>query len=198
MAGGMSRYLTAAGPPGGRKRKGETPTGEFVTGSTVSCSSRWVRELVERCCSCTWNLTCSTTGPSAKACECRNAGRKCTGCYCWGKCKNKGQLMSSPTTMRGLLGIFPRVADPPANDPHVTTPPARLPTSLFLQEILEAVAGGRSARRGTSGQRGLREEGRSREWGGGESEVWIGRSDNASDVETEEEGWGHNTLTASS
>ena len=33
--------------------------------------------------------------------------------------------------------------------------------------------------------------------GEAESEVWSGRSDDASDAETEEEGWGHNMLTAS-
>ena len=32
--------------------------------------------------------------------------------------------------------------------------------------------------------------------GEAESEVWSGRSDDASDAETEEEGWGHNMLTA--
>ena len=46
MAGGVSRYSTAARPSGGRKRKVETPTGEFGTGSTVSCSSRQAREMV--------------------------------------------------------------------------------------------------------------------------------------------------------
>ena len=40
MAGGVSRYSTAIGPLGGRKRKGETPTGEFGTSSMVSRSSQ--------------------------------------------------------------------------------------------------------------------------------------------------------------
>ena len=31
--------------------------------------------------------------------------------------------MPSPTTARGLLGNFPRGADPPANGPRATTPP---------------------------------------------------------------------------
>ena len=82
MAGGVSIYLTAAGPLGGQKRKGETPTGEFGTNSTVSRSSRQAREMVERCCSFTRHSGCSTTGPSARACTCQNAGRQCTGCHC--------------------------------------------------------------------------------------------------------------------
>ena len=54
MSGGMSGYLTAARPSGGRKRKGETPIEEFGTGSTVSCPTiRRFRELVEQCYSCT-------------------------------------------------------------------------------------------------------------------------------------------------
>ena len=98
MAGGVSRYLTFAGPSGGQKTKGENPAGEFGIGYTVSFPSRQVRELGERCCSCTWYSTCSTTGLSAQVCKCCNAGRQCTGCYCWGKNRNKGQLMPSPTT----------------------------------------------------------------------------------------------------
>ena len=61
MFGGVSRYSTAAGPSGGQKSNGETSTGEFGTGSTVNHSSRRVRDLVERCCSCTRHSTCSTT-----------------------------------------------------------------------------------------------------------------------------------------
>ena len=61
MADSVSRYVTAAGPLGGRKRKGENPTGEFSVGSTVSCPRRRVRGMVKRCCSCTQHSTCSTT-----------------------------------------------------------------------------------------------------------------------------------------
>ena len=150
MTGGMSKLSTAAGPSGGRKRKGETPMGEFGTSSTLNRSIRRAREMVKRCCSCIRHSTCSTKGPSARACECRNAGRQCTGCYCWGKCRNKGRLMPSPNTVQGLLGHFPQVADPPANDPRATTPPVQLPTSSSLRAILAAVDGGRSV------------------WGGGE------------------------------
>ena len=186
----------ATRPSGGQKRKRETPMGEFGTISTVSCSSRQDREMVKRCCSCTPHLTCSTTGPSARACKCCNTGRQCTGCYYWGKCRNKGRLMPSPTTARGLLGNFPRGADPPANDPRATTPPVRLLTSLFLQAISVAGAGGRSARGGASGCMGPREVGRSREGGEAESEGWSGGSDDALEAETEEEAWGHAPLTA--
>ena len=84
MAGGVLRLATAAGPSGGQKRKGETLMGGFGIVSTVSRPSRRARETVERCCSCTRHSTCSTSGPSARACRCRNAGRQCTGCYCWG------------------------------------------------------------------------------------------------------------------
>ena len=165
MAGGVLRLSTAAGPPGGQKSKEETPTGEFGTSSIVSRSRRWARKMVEQCCSCTRHSTCSTTGPSARACEFRNAGRQCTGCYFWGKCHNKGRLMPSSTTARGLLGHFPQGADPPAIDPRVTTPPLRSPTSLSLREISAAGAGGRSARGEASGHRGPREVGRGGEGG---------------------------------
>ena len=158
-------HARATGPSGGQKRKGETPTGEFGTSSTLSHFSRRDQEMVERCCSCTRNSTCSTTGPSSRACECRNAGRQCTGCYCWGKCRDKGRLMPSPTTTQDLLGIFPRGADLPDNDPSATTPPVRSPTSSSLRAISSTGAGGRSARGGTSGRSGLREEGRSGEGG---------------------------------
>ena len=122
-ARGVLRSATAARPSGGQNRKGETPTGDFGIVSTVSCPSRRAREMVERCCSCTQHSTCSTTVPCARACKCRNTQKQYTGCYCWGKCKNKGRFMPSPSTTRGLLGHFPRGADPPANDPRVTTPP---------------------------------------------------------------------------
>ena len=145
MAGGVSRSAKAAGPLGGRKRKGETPTVGFGIIVTVIRPSRRAREMVERCCSWTRHLTCSTTGMSARACKCRNAGRLCTGCYFWGRCKNRGRLLPSHTTTRGLLGHVPRGADPHANNRCATTPPVRLPTSLSLRSILAARAGGRGA-----------------------------------------------------
>ena len=133
---------------GRAKKGGRNSYGEFGTGSTLSCSSRRVQELVEWCCSCTQNSTCSTTVLSTRSCECRNAGWQCTGCYFWGKCKNKGRLMPSPTTMRGLLGIFPRGADPRATNPRTTTLPVQSPTSSSLRAISVARAGGRSTRGG--------------------------------------------------
>ena len=125
--------------------------------STVSCPRRRAREMVERCCSFTRHLNCSTTGPSARACECRNLGRQCTECYCWEECKNKGRLLLSPTTTRGLLGHFPRGADPSANDRRATTPPVRSPTSSSLWTISVAGAGGRSAWAGARSCRATRE-----------------------------------------
>ena len=79
--------------------KGETPTGKFIIGSTVSRPIRRVREVVEQCFSCTRHSIYSTTGLSARVCKCRNAGQKCTVSYSWGKCKNKGRLMRYPTTV---------------------------------------------------------------------------------------------------
>ena len=96
--------------------------------------------------------------------------------------------MMSPTTTRGLLEHFPHGADPPANDPHATTPPVRLPTFSSLWAISAAGAGGRSAWGGASGRGATREVG-----GGGageaESEVWSGESgesDATSNTGTEE------------
>ena len=156
MAGGVSRYSTADGPSGGRKRKGETPTEEFDAGSTVSRPSRRVQELVDRCCSCTQHSTCSTTGLPAHVCKYCNAVRKCKGCYCWGKCRNKGRVMPSPTTSRGLLSIFPQGADLPATDPSATTPPVLLPTYFSLQAISAARVGGRGVRGRASGRKSPR------------------------------------------
>ena len=153
MAGGVLGYPTTAGSSGGRKSKGETPMGGFGICSTVSRpSSRRVHEPVERCCSCTRHSTCSTASPSARACKCRNAGRQCTDCYCWGHCKNQGWLMPSPTMARGLLGHFLHGADPPATDQRSTTPPVRLPTYFSLRAILAARAR-RSGARGRASDR---------------------------------------------
>ena len=59
----------------------------------------------------------------------------------------------SPTTVRGLLGLFPRGTDPPGTNLRATTLPVGLPTSLSLREISVAGAGGRGAREGVSGHK---------------------------------------------
>ena len=115
----------------GQKRKGETPTG-FDICSTVSCLSiRRISNPVERCCSCTWHSTYSTMGPSVRAFECHNAGQQCTTCYFWGRCKNSGRLMPSPTKMRVMLDHFLRGADTPATNQRAS-PPAHLITDIFI------------------------------------------------------------------
>ena len=96
--------------------------------------------------------------------------------------------MPSPTTTRGLLGVFPRGAEPPANNPRKTTPPVGLPSSLSLRAISVAGDGGRSARGGASGRKGPWEEGRGRTGEGDKSEGWSGGRDKALDTETEEDG----------
>ena len=106
IAGGVLRYLTAARPLGGKKRKGETPTGELSTSSTViHPTSRRARELVEGCCSFTGHSNCSTAGPYACACKFHTSVQQCTGCYCWVKCKNKGRLT------RPIANIFVPTGD---------------------------------------------------------------------------------------
>ena len=102
--------------------------------------------------------------------------------------------MPSPTTTRGLLGIFPRGADPTANNPHANNQPVRSPTSSSLRAIFAAGAGGRSARGEASGRRGPWEEGRSGKRGEAESEGLSGGSNATSDADMEEEGWGQDTL----
>ena len=57
---------------------------------------------------------------------------------------------------------------------------------MSLWEISAVGAGGRSARGGASGRKGLREEGRGGTWEGAKSEGWSGRSDESLDAETEE------------
>ena len=138
--------------------EGKNPTGGFVIYPTVSRPySRRIRDLVERCCSFSRQFTCSTAGLSAGACECRNAGWKCTGCYCWDRCKNRGRIMPSPTTARGLLGHFLCGADPPATDQRAPPPPVRSQTYLSLRAISEARARGRGAQGGAISRRSPRD-----------------------------------------
>ena len=181
MAGGVLQLATGAGSSEGRKRKGETPTGGFGNVSTVSRPSRQAQDTVEHCCSCTRYSNCSTTGPSARACECRNAGWRCTGCYCWRRSKNRGRLMPSSTNTWGLLGHFPRGVDPPANDRRATTPPVRSPTSFSLRAISETGAGCKGTWTGASGRRATREVGRGGA-GGDDSEGWSGESRSSDDI----------------
>ena len=184
---------------GRAKKEGTNSYGGFSTVSTVSPPSRRARETVERGCSCTWHSTCSTSGLSAQACECRNAGRQCTGCYCWGRCKNWVRLFPSPTTTPGLLGHFPRGADPPATDRRATTPSVRPPTSLSLWAILAAGSRGRGAWARASGRRAIRKVGRGGA-GGDDSEGWSresGSNNMTSDAESEESEEKSVPLTAS-
>ena len=83
--------------------------------------------------------------------------------------------MPSPTTARGLLGIFSRGANPPVTNPCATTAPVQLPTCLSLWAILAAGSGGRSARGGGSGRRDPREEGGRRAGEGGWKGEGTGR-----------------------
>ena len=140
--------------------EGRNSHGGFGIGSTVSrLSIRRVRELVEWCCSCTRHSTCSTTGPSARACKCWNTGRQCNGCYYWGRCKNRVRLMPPPTTAMVPLGNFPRGADPPTSNQRASLPPVRSPTSLSLQTILAAGAGGGGVRGGAGRRKIPRDSG---------------------------------------
>ena len=96
--------------------------------------------------------------------------------------------MPSPTTTRGLLGHFPRGADPPANDRRATTSPVQSPTSSSLRAISAAEAGGRGAWARESGRRATREVGIEGAEGD-DSEGWSresGSSDATSDAELEE------------
>ena len=177
MDGGVSVYLTAAGSSGGRKWKGETPTGEFGIVSTVSfLSVRRVCEMVKWCCSCTPHSTCSTKGLYTRVCECWNNGQNCMGCYCWGRCKNKGRLMPSPTTARVLLGHFPHGTDPPAVDQCAYPPPVRLLTSFSLQEILADGAGGGGTQGGAGGRKSPRYSGGGGRGAGGRTRERRGAS----------------------
>ena len=160
MSGSVPFYSTADGSSGGLKTEWRNSYGGVGIFSTVSSpSSRRVREPIKQFCSCTHHSICSTAGPSSQACKCRNSGRHCTGCYLCGRCKNRGRIMPSPTTARGLLGHFLRGVDPPATDQRAPTRPVRLPTSSSIRVILAAGAGGRCARGGSSGCRSPRDDG---------------------------------------
>ena len=114
MASGTSDYLRVVGSSVWIKKNGQTPMGGGGITSLVSIPSiKRAQEHIKRCFSCTSYLTCSAKGPSDQSCECRNVGQHYTRCYFWAKCKNKGQLMSSSATVRGLLGHFARNADQP-------------------------------------------------------------------------------------
>ena len=69
--------------------------------------------------------------------------------------------MLSPTTVRGLLGLFPRGAEPPATDQCETTPPVQSMTSLSLWAI--SAAGGEGKRGEGRGERLQGPEGGRRE-----------------------------------
>ena len=147
----------------GRKSYG----GGFGIFSTVSRPSvRQVCEPFERCCSCTRTLTCSTTGPSARAWECLNAGRQYTGFNCWVRCKNRGRIILSPITARGLLGHFLHGVDSPTVNQRASPPPVQSPIFLSLREISAAGTGQEGAWGGASGCRSLR-DGRGGERGAG-------------------------------
>ena len=136
------------------KKEGENSYGGFGISSTViRLSVTRFRKLFESCCSCTWHSTCSIAGPSARVCECGNAGRKCTGCYCWDRRNNRGRIMPSPTTEGALLGHLPRGAYPPATDQRALSPPVRLPTSFSLRVI--STAGAEQADIGARGTAGV-------------------------------------------
>ena len=83
--------------------------------------------------------------------------------------------MTPQTTTRGLLGIFPRGADPPTTDPRASTPPVRSPASSSLQAISVAKVRGRSARGGASSRKGPWEERRGGTWEGGRNGDALGR-----------------------
>ena len=87
-----------------------------------------------------------------------------------GPVKNREQLMQSPAMASGLIGNFPRGADPPATDQHAPPPHIQLPTSSSLRAILAAEFGGRGAQGGASGHRSLRDRG-----GGGSRSVGSNR-----------------------
>ena len=67
--------------------------------------------------------------------------------------------MPSPTTERGLLGLFLRGVDLPATDQLATTPLVLYPTYLSLGAISAAGAGARGARGGASGLKSPRDGG---------------------------------------
>ena len=64
------------------------------------------RRQVRLCCDCTWNLTCSTLGPSDQSCVCCNTGPNCTACVFWQKCFKRKESIPSPNTTRGILVHF--------------------------------------------------------------------------------------------
>ena len=65
--------------------------------------------------------------------------------------------MPSPTTARGLIGIFPRGADSHATDQHSTTRLVQSSTYSFLRAILAARSGGRGTRGVASSRKGPRD-----------------------------------------
>ena len=149
MDGIVSDYSTAAGSSGGQKRKGVTPMRVSDTISMVSQPAIYrSQEQVKRCCSCTSHSTCSTKETPEWACGCLKAGRYFTGYYCWNKCRNKGWLMPSPATARGLLGHFVCSADSPIVCQPTSTPPVRVPISSSLPVISGASGRGSWGRAG--------------------------------------------------
>ena len=71
-----------------------------------------------------------------------------------------GTAFAVPNDYAGLLGHFPRGADPPANNRRATNLSVRLPTSSSLRAVLAARAGGRGVWARVSGRRVTRVVGR--------------------------------------
>ena len=152
----LAAFWVTRGRPGhceGGKERDKLLRGVGIGSMVSRPSRRWVHEPVKRCCICTRHSTYYTTGPTDRACECRNAGQQCTGCYYWGRYNNRGRLMPPPNTARGLLGHLLRGAYLPAVNQRVSPPLVRLFTSYSLWAILAARDGGGGARGCAGGNR---------------------------------------------
>ena len=151
-----------ARPLRGVGSKDKTPTEGCGTGSTVSMPIRRDRQQVGRFWDWTQHSTCSTSGPSDRACACCDAGSKCTSCMHWNNFKNQATLLPYPNMVRGLLGEFARGAAWTAS-----YPPFRGAAGSPSETILTDGSGERGAWGDTAGQatpkRGANNE---EAWGG--------------------------------
>jgi hypothetical protein len=89
------------------------------------------------CCECTKWSTCKRPSTvNFVGCSCRDAGKPCTGCTCWGKCTNRAgpmnentgrlrELFATQNAEAAAIALTGASTDPPTQPTHATMPPPR-------------------------------------------------------------------------
>ena len=164
MSGVVSRFLTAAEPSGGRKRKGETPTGEFGTSSTVSRSSQQAQEMVKLCCTLHPALDLLHHRPVRASMQMLQSWMAVHGVLMLGQVLKQGAAYAIPYNYARPTGDFPTGRGPARQQPTHDYPSCPIADIFLLTgniggrgrgqeregrgERLQGPEGGRKKRRG--------------------------------------------------